>query len=457
MKSNNTHKVRCSLLILFLPLLICSTACRKYLDEKPDKKLAVPETLLDAQALLDAYSVINFTPALGEISADDYYLTDVDWAAMFDESERKIYHWEQDFVYTQSPNDWFYSYRTVYSANTVLEILHKINRNDINRVEFDNIKGQALFARAISFFQAAIVWAPAYDKNTAQTDLGIPLRLNTDFNQKSVRSSNKDTYNQIIKDLKDASELLQVSPLHVLRSSRPAAYALLARVYLSMGQYDSCGKYADLCLKIKSNLMDYNGSEGVDPAAEYPFSKFNPEVIYSSSIGYPESLYYGYIDSVLYVSYSANDKRKTVFFSGPQYQLFKGNYHGADNLFAGIATDEVYLMRAESFARMGNITNAMNDLNALLIKRWATGTFVPLSSPNTADALSLILNERRKELLMRGLRWLDLKRLNKGGRNITITRVLKGQLYTLEPNSLRYALPIPADIINISGMQQNPR
>lgn len=58
---------------------------------------------------------------------------------------------------------------------------------------------------------------------------------------------------------------------------------------------------------------------------------------------------------------------------------------------------------------------------------------------------------------MRGLRWMDLKRLNKDSANIILTRQVNGQTYTLQPNDLRYALPLPEDIIQITGMQQNPR
>ncbi|SEM08104.1 hypothetical protein SAMN05216436_101351 [bacterium A37T11] len=57
---------------------------------------------------------------------------------------------------------------------------------------------------------------------------------------------------------------------------------------------------------------------------------------------------------------------------------------------------------------------------------------------------------------MRGLRWMDIKRLNKEGANITLTRNLNGQIYTLPPNDPRFALPIPEDVIDLSGMQQNP-
>ena len=97
----------------------------------------------------------------------------------------------------------------------------------------------------------------------------------------------------------------------------------------------------------------------------------------------------------------------------------------------------------------------MNDLNALLEKRYQTSTFTPLVINDQKEALSRILLERRKELVMRGLRWIDIKRLNKGGDQITLVRKIGNQTYTLLPNSDYYALPIPDDIIRITGMKQN--
>lgn len=99
----------------------------------------------------------------------------------------------------------------------------------------------------------------------------------------------------------------------------------------------------------------------------------------------------------------------------------------------------------------------MGYLNNLLAKRWKTGTFVPITASSQTDALNIISRERRKELLIRGVRWSDLKRYNRDGANITLTRTVNGQTYTLPPNDLRYAIAIPEDIITLTGMPQNPR
>jgi hypothetical protein len=50
---------------------------------------------------------------------------------------------------------------------------------------------------------------------------------------------------------------------------------------------------------------------------------------------------------------------------------------------------------------------------------------------------------------------MDIKRLNKEGRNIVLRRFLNGNTYTLEPNAAYYALPIPTDIVEITGIPQN--
>ncbi len=162
----------------------------------------------------------------------------------------------------------------------------------------------------------------------------------------------------------------------------------------------------------------------------------------------------------LYSSYVENDLRKVILFKeneGTNDVKAKGTYTGSTLLFSGLATDEVYLIRAECNARMNNVKEAMKDLNTLLKKRWKVGTFMDLSAIDGKDALEQVLVERKKELLLRGLRWSDLRRLNKDEYfKTTLTRNIGGKKYTIEPDSYKYTLPFPDDIIQITGMEQNP-
>jgi len=78
-------------------------------------------------------------------------------------------------------------------------------------------------------------------------------------------------------------------------------------------------------------------------------------------------------------------------------------------------------------------------------------------SASTQGVLQLIIEERKKELVFRGLRFTDLRRLNKEDAGITLNRIVNGREYKLLPNSLRYTLPIPDDAIAGSQIVQNPR
>jgi hypothetical protein len=93
----------------------------------------------------------------------------------------------------------------------------------------------------------------------------------------------------------------------------------------------------------------------------------------------------------------------------------------------------------------------------LLRHRWKAGAYTPIQEFDPQKLLALILDHRRKELPFRGLRWTDLRRLNKGINSRTLVRKLNGDSYSLGPGNSRYTLPIPNDIIGMTGMLQNPR
>lgn len=443
--------------VLFIIMLsIGIISCKKYLDIKPDKSLAIPTSLIDLQALLDNYSINTQDPLSGEVSANDYYLNDADWAALKLDGDKRMYLWKNDYLFDSKPNEWLQNYSVIYYANTVLERIGDIPRTSKNQTDLDNIKGQALFFRAKAYLQTAFSFCLSYDENTADKDLGLPIRRNTNFNEISVRSSVRQTYDQIINDLKAAAASLPNLPLHVMRGSKAGAFGLLSRTYLSMRRYHQAGLYADSCLQIKDDLIDYNE---LSESVSFPFTQFNVEVIHESMSPPVRPLRNNLakINDDLYQSYVNDDLRKIMFFkdNGNRTYGFKGSYEGGAALFTGLATDEMYLNRAECHARNGDLEKAIIDLTTLLkfrIKDYSTPTFT-----NKQDAIEFIIKERRKELLMRGIRWMDIKRLNKEGHGISLSRTINGMIYTLPPNDLRFALPIPEDVIELSGMKQNPR
>ena len=444
--------------LLIIASLFSFLSCKKYLDKKPDSSLTVPQTLDELQGLFNDAQKMNFnlTPSLGESSADDYFLTNTTYGYLPSEP-KEIYTWTLK-VYNYA-NDWSANYLPVYNANYTLETLDKIPRTAANQAQWDKLKGYSLFTRAYSFLNLTWEYAKAYDSTSANSDLGIVLRTTSDFNVASKRATVAATYQQIISDAKESAGLLPGVSASVLLPSKAAAYGLLARTFLSIGVFDSALIYSNLCLDLKNDLMDYNN---VSLTSNIPFTNFdNPEVIYYTEMNTYNTNHYsftGFIDTTLYSMYADNDLRKIGYFRfNNGYYRFKGAYTANSiYLFTGIATDEMFLISAECNARLGNITKAMEELNFLMEKRWNNSVPYPeISATNQSGAISKILSERRKELLMRGIRWSDIKRLNREGQNIIPTRMINGETFTLPPNDKRYALPLPTDIITSTGMVQN--
>ncbi|WP_158085241.1 RagB/SusD family nutrient uptake outer membrane protein [Niastella vici] len=451
-------------IIWFVLASMVMLSCKKdWIEVKSDKSLDVPTSIEDFQAMLDNAVIMNDNrPSLGEISADNYYLTDALWDSWVS-INRNAHIWAGD-IYSEITTDqfnWNTSYRQVFYANIALEGIDKVEQQGYNAAAWNNVKGSALFFRGEAFFNLSQLFSKPYSL-TGTDGAGIPLRLNANPNDASVRSGLQQTYDQILSDLQGSVDYLPVIPLYKTRPSKPAAYALLSRFYLVKQDYVNGLKYADLCLKLYDSLLDYNT---LNANATFPIPALNREVIFMTTMENAAFLPGTHIvDSNLYNGYDLNDLRKKILYrantAGQLY--FNGTYTGGaliqnSRTFGGIATDEVYLTRAECYARTGNITAAMDDLNAVMSKRMKTGFFVPFTAANSGDALKLVLQERRKETPFRGLRWLDLRRLNSEGANITLTRTVKGQLYTLPPNDPKYVLPIPPDVISLTGMNQNER
>lgn len=444
--------------LLIFGLLLAVVGCKK-LDLPSKQSVVIPKTLQDFQGLMDNSDQMNNNyPVLGEIGADSYYLEQSTYDNLFTPQHKAAYTWKKDLFsgLTLEP-DWDYSFNKVFYANVVLDGLKDIQIDNLNTNDYNNVKGQALFHRAIMFYSVAQEFCKQYVASSAKNDLGVPLRLSSDLNIKSVRASLEDAYQQVISDLKEAIALLPNSAKYKSRPSKAAAYALLARVYLQMGNYGDALLNSEASLKLYNSLIDYNS---LDATAAFPIPKLGAEEIFHAEfvtqIFFPNS---AIIMPKLYDSYSENDLRKTILFqplSAGKY-TFKGNYNSNGILyFAGIATDEIYLINAECKARKGDVSGAMDELNALLITRYKTGLFVPLTASNTEEALKFIIQEREKELLFRGVRWSDLKRLNlEPAFAVNQSRTINGTTVTLPANDSRYTYQIPGYVITLSGIQQN--
>lgn len=461
-------KIYCSIFLLY----VLASSCQKYVDIKKSGSQSFVETANDCQLLLDNYELFNTNyPLDGEISADDYYLNDQRFNSdLVTPEDRALYTWQPTAI-RATARQWVAAYNKIYHCNLVLEALAKLEGTTQPSV-LNNLKGSALFLRAYALWSLAQVYASPYSASANQ-DPGLPIHLQSDINDVPGRSTVQQTYESMLKDLNEAAALLNNTSSIASRPNKAAAYAMLARVYLSMSNYPLALTSADSALTLKSDLIDFNS---LNAGSYNPFRRFNQEVIFHSIIDKQNSvLEVGYgdednaiINPAIINAYQPHDLRKQLLVKenldvpvpSGTYR-FIGNYEGAvasAALFNGLAVDELYLIRAEAYARAGQTGKAIEDVDKLLITRWETGTYTGMTATTADDALGKILLERRKELLMRGLRWTDLRRLNQEVRfTQTLTRTVAGAVYTLPPKDNRYTLLIPQEVITNSALQQNRR
>ncbi|MDP2421440.1 RagB/SusD family nutrient uptake outer membrane protein [Sediminibacterium sp.] len=458
-------KTYCYILLMFL---VCLGGCRKqeeWLDEKITNSSVVPSRLKDYTALMDWDQFNQGFGFLAVLSTDHFYLSTADFNAATTAVERNGYTWVQDIYQGGANNlsEWSGMYRIVSAANVCLEGLEKITPNVSTEAEFRRLRGTALFYRALAYYQLLQHFAAPYDPATYTTDPGVPIRLSSDVNIRPGRSTVKECYEQINKDLSEALGLLPQMTAFKTRPNLVAAQALMAKVYLMTEQWVLAEQLASQALSQYSALIDFNV---INTAASIPFPTFqagHAEVILhleGSSFSY-FSANRAVVDSTLYRSYVSNDLRRAAFFrTETGVPIFKGYYTGKTvPIFSGIATNEVMLIKAEALARLGQKDASMGVLNGLLVKRWRTGTYVLMSAIDADDALRKVITERRKELPFTGsIAWEDLRRLNRDPRfSRTMRRIVNSTTYTLPPKDPRYVFAIPDQEIRLTGIPQNIR
>lgn len=459
--------------ILLVLLLGLGLGCSKtdFLDKKPISNLLVPKTLNDFQGLLDNTNVMMSSGGLAQLSADEYMVSDAAFAGTSSIIQRNGYIWSRNLYGGEGDvRDWSELYRQVFYANAVLDGLQ--TAQDGNTTQGRYLKGWALFARAFAFYDLIRNFCKPYQSSTSNNDLGIPLRLTSGIDYIEPRSSLQASFDRVLSDLLEAEQLLPTARPNVNfnRPSKLAVYALLARIYLDMRRYDRAEDYANKALGIYSVLIDYNM---ISKTSATPFTPTNDELIYNRVQVASYAEFTGALTAAsakvlpeLIALYGPNDLRLTLYFTrnaDNTYSKKRGYIGSGSYAFTGLATDELYLILAECLARRSETSSSMMMLNRLVSKRWDPNASLParpytdVHANTPEEALREVLLERRKELVWRGLRWHDLKRLNMEGAGLALTRTVAGVTYTLPANDPRWVFPIPDNEVQLSGLEQNDR
>ncbi|GGH25288.1 RagB/SusD family nutrient uptake outer membrane protein [Sphingobacterium alkalisoli] len=444
---------------IYILLHLILVGCHKgFLDERTSKSLVIPTKYEDYKALLSFTNDMN-TGAFSSVVSDGEFIYTDAYITSTSIIVRNTYLWNADVYETQlfSPA-WRLPFLQVMNANIVLEGIEQLDEKTVGLERLNALKGSALFFRAMAYVELVLNFTKPYQALNADVDLGLPIRTSSDVSRLEQRSTLKQTMDFILSDLIEATALLPDRQQFITDPNRAGAYALMSRVYLGMQDYEKALFYARECLKIQSELIDFNNVPISTPRTfPNPFVVPNPEIIFnqrSNQSAQANSTAFQVRQDVLDM-YASNDLRKTRYFNANRN--FIGNYNGTTILYSGLTTDEVWLTVAECEVRLNRSNDALEALNMLCKNRYNNASFVPYSSQDSEEILVWTLQERRKELITR-TGWFDLRRLNIDSRFArTLTRTYNGETYTLQPNSSRYVFAIPAEEINETGMEQNIR
>ena len=453
-------------------LLILSTAaCEDYTDLTPKGSLVIEtaDQFLETVSLPNrGYPINNF-----QYLSDDQWMKEADVIGKtpnintinftFDETTDRVSLLNTSSFYNQA-------YTYINRWNTIITLVDD-SKGEASTKQL--AKAEAKIYRAYDHFLLVNTYAKGYDPQTAATDGGICIMDKFDLEAQPSKSTVAQVYAFIQKDIDEALPYLQEKPMDVYHPSLAFAYAFKAKVHLFKREIASAKAAAEKSLSYNNKIFDmvaYNTQGGPNVVA-VPAAN-NIEVLsYMYMTGYTEMNFaYQYIISPeLRTLFGTNDARFNLFFNttsttnldqGSNTAYWATVYTKFFYPTVGMKTTEVYLMLAECYAREDKFTEAVDVLNTLRAKRILSGT-VNLAVPTTRkETMDLVINERRKELLLGFNRFFDLKRLNTETEYAkTVTRVfpivnktVPQKTYTLQPNSRLYIIPFP-----LSVLQKNPK
>ncbi len=137
-----------------------------------------------------------------------------------------------------------------------------------------------------------------------------------------------------------------------------------------------------------------------------------------------------------------------IFFPRDDYKkYFKGKCGCYGKVFR---LAEAHLNRAEAFAYLDEVGDAMDDINEIRRNRFENGKDYELDTDDKQAAINYIRNERRMELSFEYHRWFDLRRY--GMPRLVHKYGFPGEEveYVLEEKSKAYTLPIPLSVTRLN-------
>jgi hypothetical protein len=453
---------------LILGLVACTLlgSCKKQLELEDPQGLS-PETALANDAnikrvLQGGYDAISSSSLYGgdlqlmsDLMGSDGELS---WKGTFP-NYREL--WGKQIITTNSlvTGTWISAYNAINIANNILANIDKVNEADAEQV-----RGEALFIRGAMHFELVRLYAKDYTDGDPGANPGVPVVTTPTNSAKDVtnpsRSSVSDVYNAVIADLTEAATLLPVK--NGVFANRPAALAMLSRVYLQKADYAGARDAANTAIMEAGTNYQLllNFIDNFNQAANTPEDLFAIQVNDQDGANNLHTYYsisdFGARDGDIEVTaqhvsiYEANDERASVTEDPEDAGFNTGLYFIYDayrttkfrDLYRNVKVirlAEMYLTRAEANYRLGTAVgaNPLDDINTI---RTRAGV-APLTSIANVEQIYL---ERRRELAFEGFALHDAKRF-------------KQTVDGLPWNDNKLVLPIPFREMNANpSLTQNP-
>ena len=347
------------------------------------------------------------------------------------------------FTYTHSPDQpnsryfWYVSYKIINGANTVIDL---INSKDVLSEDEEQLLGENYFLRAFSMFNLVRFYAKPYALSNPTSDPGIILRLSTSEPGDKARATIQETYDAIIKDLKEAENLMK-KPRGKEFASKEAAEALLSRVYINMNDYDNT-------ISSTTDVIE-SGRFSLETATSFP--TYFPNAISRDEtiwlIAFTPADNRGKFGSIASMLYTDGNSGWGEEYASPSYRNLLSNnlsdvrWSYIDTLYNDDGTvakkngievfyitkfsfqdgdpnlsspvmfrlSEMYLNRAEAYAKKGEDALALQDVNEIRKHRGLENDLYT-SVPAGKTSLDIVLEEKRLELAFEGHRFFDVFR-----------------------------------------------
>lgn len=444
------------ILYLFAIPVLLTVSCKKFLDVKP-KGVIIAESLSDFEGVLNGQGIVNPFGLNNLIIYPTDDISDLSFNPQSQSSPKGNTYFWVDYINNTSiaPDLWGDLYRQIANLNVVTEGV--LSATDGTEQQKKQLYAEAMLAKSFNYFHLLSFFSPAYQKSTAPTDYGVPFVNTTDVSKNTPpRPTLQAAYDQLINDILTAIPDLPEANINNTRATKAAAYGMLTRIYMSMGDFVNAGKYADLVLGSgKAKIVNYSTYVG----GQLPATNSSPEELW---VRYSNNISFIYSAELL----SKYDLSKDLRIRFLSTKKIDGTYsYGslqAYNPNRGITYAEIYLDKAECLARSGEIGGALDIVNNIIRKnRFIPGEYTALIAGTPEAALRVVLEERRRELAFKGTRWIDMKRLDRKGEMPVVKRLAKDGatvIATLTPGSTAYTFQIPLMVQSFnSSMPLNKR